>query len=71
MTTDSGQYFDYVRGLGQWHLGKLLNSNGETLCGAPMLSHNKANEIPEEFRVKCSKCFAAMEEELNGRLSDE
>ena len=47
-------YRPWVKKLGQWHLS---NDDGQTRCGVPMLGNNYANEIPEEQRTKCEKCF--------------
>ena len=47
-------YRPWVKKLGQWHLS---NDDGQTRCGVPMLGNNYANEIPEEHRTKCEKCF--------------
>ena len=50
-------YYDYVRRMGQWHLYLPVVNEGLTLCGAPMLSTNRAAYIPVEKRTKCEKCW--------------
>ena len=47
-------YPAWVKKLGQWHL---VDDDGKTRCGVPMLGNNYAKYIPENDRTKCPKCF--------------
>ena len=47
-------YPPWVKKLGQWHL---VDDDGKTRCGVPMLGNNYAKYIPENERTKCAKCF--------------
>ena len=64
------EFSEWVKRLGQQHWALFNRSNGETLCGRPMLGNNYARHLPDEDKVPCEEC-AAKRKELEGEVVEE
>lgn len=65
-----GNYYSYVKRLGQWHL--FAPGGDRLLCGMSILGFNYYRDIPPNERTKCCDCFAeVLNDSNNGKKGEE